>query len=371
MDVKDFVEVRTIQEARLGNSALLREIDRRFGKTISAKTVGRMRTKLHFDYRRPSHVQSLTESHKIDGLVFREAMLEWDDEMLESIYSSDESRVVLGTDNHWVSYRKGEDNPSANVETLRSPGGLVVFGVIGLGYKSRLLVVDGTINTDRYIANCQDLGFIDELDSLRGPLRWIYQQDGASCHVSSKALDWLEESCDVLQSWPAHSPDLSPIELCWAILKQGVSVLNPKTLDQLRDVLTKVWTAIPLNSIDQLLRSFRSRLIICRDREGESISDDLWMISDRACLAEFENQHWRPRREWSSVEDERIVELHLLIGANGDAIGRSHEVRTQESMAFVAQKAGERKIDDRKRQLAMRIAAREHYPWLRAGRMGF
>jgi hypothetical protein len=40
------------------------------------------------------------------------------------------------------------------------------------------------------------------------------------------------------------------------------------------------------------------------------------MISDRACLAEFENQHWHPRREWSSVEDERIAELHLLMGAD-------------------------------------------------------
>jgi hypothetical protein len=40
----------------------------------------------------------------------------------------------------------------------------MVFAMIGLGYKSNLLIVDGSIDSDQYVQNLEDLGFIKELD---------------------------------------------------------------------------------------------------------------------------------------------------------------------------------------------------------------
>jgi hypothetical protein len=62
-------------------------------------------------------------------------MLQYEDQMLESICFSDESRVVLGHDNRWIWYRNGENNPSAKIATTKFPLGLMVFVVIGIGYK--------------------------------------------------------------------------------------------------------------------------------------------------------------------------------------------------------------------------------------------
>jgi hypothetical protein len=60
----------------------------------------------------------------------------------------------------------------------------MVFAVIGVGYKSDLLMVEGSIDTDRYIQNLDLLGFMSALDQKYRPLCWIFQQDGVPTHTS-------------------------------------------------------------------------------------------------------------------------------------------------------------------------------------------
>jgi hypothetical protein len=119
---------------------------------------------------------------------------------------------VRGNDTRWIWYRRGEDNASAAVQSVKFPASSMVFAVIGVHYKSRLLVIEGPINTGKYIENCSELGFIEELDSIHG----------------------LEESCEVLQQWPPNSPDLSPIEMIRSIMKNWIFVLKSQTLDELK-----------------------------------------------------------------------------------------------------------------------------------------
>jgi transposase len=42
----------------------------------------------------------------------------------------------------------------------------------------------------------------------------------------------------VLAGWPPNLPDLSRIELYWAILKKAVIFLMPTTMEQLKGVVT-------------------------------------------------------------------------------------------------------------------------------------
>jgi hypothetical protein len=74
----------------------------------------------------------------------------------------------------------------------------MIFGVIGPNYKSKLIVVEGTINTEKYIQSLTGLGTFEELDRLHGALNWIFQQDGAPRHTSQMLVDWIEENCDLL-----------------------------------------------------------------------------------------------------------------------------------------------------------------------------
>jgi hypothetical protein len=89
----------------------------------------------------------------------------------------------------------------------------MVFAVIGIGFKSDLLLAEVGIDTDWYIRNFDHLGFIEASDAKYGPFGWIFQQAVGPAQTSQEALDWLEESADIIVDWPANSLDLSPIEL--------------------------------------------------------------------------------------------------------------------------------------------------------------
>jgi hypothetical protein len=132
---------------------------------------------------------------------------------LSLIHFSDESRFVLGDNKQWVWYRCGEENPSATRPTRKFPPSVMIFGVIGLGSKTKLLFIEGTVDTAKYVENLARLDFMEELDEKYGVLNWIFQQDGAPCHTTQEVIDWMEENCDLLSMGPANSPDLNPIEL--------------------------------------------------------------------------------------------------------------------------------------------------------------
>jgi hypothetical protein len=137
----------------------------------------------------------LTAGHTADCTAFCAKMLSMR-EGSRTIHFSDESRIVLGDDRGWIWYWPGEDNPEASIALRKIPRSLVVFGVIGIGFKSDFVVLEGNIDTDQCLRNIDRLGFIEALDQKHRPFGWIFQQDGALCHASQDALDWLEESVD-------------------------------------------------------------------------------------------------------------------------------------------------------------------------------
>jgi hypothetical protein len=105
----------------------------------------------------------------------------------------------------------------------------MVFAVIGPEYKSQFLLADGTVDTDKYIENLDELHFIKDLDERQPLLQWIFRQDGAAYHTSEKPLEWLEGNWSIIADWQANFPDLSPIELLWAMLKRIVQNRDRKT----------------------------------------------------------------------------------------------------------------------------------------------
>jgi len=52
-----------------------------------------------------------------------------------------------------------------------------------------------------------------------------FQQDNAKIHRSISTTEWiLSHGIEVLENWPAHSPDLNPI---WALLKSKLKAQYP------------------------------------------------------------------------------------------------------------------------------------------------
>jgi hypothetical protein len=117
--------------------------------------------------------------------------------VLSLIHFSGESRVVLGDDKGRASYGAGEDNPEALISSIKYLPSLVVFAIIGVGFKSDLLLVEGTINADRDIQTLCELSFMNAFDRKFRPFGWILQQDEASSHKARVIMKWskLRKDC--------------------------------------------------------------------------------------------------------------------------------------------------------------------------------
>jgi len=90
----------------------------------------------------------------------------------------------------------------------------------------------------------------------------IFQQDGASSHTA-KATRWYLASKHVKQlAWPAKSPDMSPIENLWSILKDRIWAREPipHTLDQIYTAACEEWDNITDEDLDKLYNSMPRRI---------------------------------------------------------------------------------------------------------------
>jgi transposase len=319
--ILDFIDIRTLQAASLPSTRLGMEVKERFGVQLAKSTIVTARNKMGFHFQPPRHSQVLEPRHKEERREFCDRQLS-QPQYLPTIHFSDESRFVLGDDKRWIWYRRGEENDSAFHHKQKFPPALMIFAVIGVDYKSRLLFVHGNINADKYIENLEALGFIEELDQKHGPLEWIFQQDGAPCHTAQIAIDWIEESCDLLAGWPANSPDLNPIEMLWAILKEMVARLNPGSIEELQSVLLSCWNDIKQEMIDRLVLSFERRLRLCQQLEGESIGPFLNLFGQQD--AEELMRAWdQPETKWTIEEDRLLIAFVRKYGRSWSIVSKS------------------------------------------------
>lgn len=293
----EFVRIRTIQDCETTNLQIANEILRNYNIKISEMSIATLRRELKFNFSPPRHEQKLTPEHIRRRMDFCQKML-GQINVLSKIAFSDESRFVLGSDKKWRWLRRGEEQDGSTVANVKFPQAIMVFGVIGVGYKSKLLIVDSTINTERYIQNCEDVNFISELNALHGTMGWIFMQDGATCHTAEASMDYLEGSCDVIADWPANSPDLNPIEMLWSIMKKRVENRTALTKDELKAIVTEVWEEISQDLIDRLCLSFEYRLRLTIGMNGESISRDLNLTDDyKNYISTVNIEPWTPMED--------------------------------------------------------------------------
>ncbi|UYV72776.1 Transposase [Cordylochernes scorpioides] len=133
------------------------------------------------------------------------------------------------------------------------------WGAIAYDSRSPLLRIQGTMTAQRYV---DDVLRPVTLPYLQGVPNALYQQDNARPHtarISQQALQDVQ-----MLPWPPYSPDLSPIEHVWDIIGRRLHALpQPRSEDELWQMVEREWRAIPQDAIRTLIDSLPRRVAAC------------------------------------------------------------------------------------------------------------
>ncbi len=137
-----------------------------------------------------------------------------------------------------------------------------LWGCIHAYGMGSLHVLEGTMNAERYIK---------VLEQHMLPSRWcVFQQDNAKPHTAAITTAWLRSRRVQVLNWPAYSPDPSPIENTWCIIKLKMCQRRPQTLQQLETYIRQEWDQIPTPKLQKLITSMPRCLQTVLKRRGDA-----------------------------------------------------------------------------------------------------
>jgi hypothetical protein len=102
---------------------------------------------------------------------------------------------------------------------------------------------------------------------------YYFQQDGATPHTANLVQEWLsskfsDQFIDKNQ-WPPRSPDLNPCDyFLWGYLKSVVYNPLPKTLDDLKENISREINKINNNILNSTFFNFRKRCKLVIEAKG-------------------------------------------------------------------------------------------------------
>ncbi|UYV84264.1 hypothetical protein LAZ67_X001696 [Cordylochernes scorpioides] len=243
-------------------TAILQHVQDTLDHSISTRTISRRLVANGLHKCRSLRRLPLTPPNRRQRLEWCRARSTWMTEWHRVVFS-DESGFCLSSDSRRVRVwrRRGErSNPAAIVERpIVRQRGIMVWGAIAYDSRSPLLRIQGTMTAQRYV---DDVLRPVTLPYLQGVPNALYQQDNARPHtarISQQALQDVQ-----MLPWPPYSPDLSPMEHVWDIIGRRLHALpQPRSEDELWQMVEREWRAIPQDAIRTLIDSLPRRVAAC------------------------------------------------------------------------------------------------------------
>ncbi len=195
-----------------------------------------------------------------DGPSHSGNVILWSDESVFQVFFGRNGRRVLRT-------KEEKDHPDCYQQQVQKPGSVMVWGCVSALGKGNLHFCDGTINAETYIEILEHNMLPSRRHLFQGR-PCIFQQDNAKPHSAHITKSWLRRKRVRVLDWPACSPDLSPIENVWCILKRKMRQRRPRTVAHLKTCLQEEWDKITPETLHHLVSSVPKRLLSVVKRNG-------------------------------------------------------------------------------------------------------
>ena len=234
--------------------------------TVSKDTIRRAAMEEGLVYRRRKKKPLLTDAHKQARLRFARRRrprglwdrVMWSDEASFALYSL--------TKGEWV--EAGEE--PAPHETVKWPPRIRVWAAISSRGKTSLVRIPKKMNAVNFEQLLMEELVPSMCDAINGgPNDFVFMQDGDGCHTAKRVRNRLEkEGIEQLLPWPAHSPDLNPIENAWSIVERHLETVNPTTDRGLWAAMKDAWEKIDDDQLLRLCGNLPDRLRAVKDAQG-------------------------------------------------------------------------------------------------------
>ena len=240
----------------------------RRGCRISHMTVSRSLCKeFNMKSYKPAKKPRLIAAMKAKGLKFANNHRHWIAEQWEKVLFSDES-----TFQQFVVRKRHVRRPTGKrfderytIPTVKHhPSQMSKNSVAALSF----LPPGTTINGPKYVQM-----FSEKLKlHLQVHNCQIFMQDGAPCHRSKVAKNFVDRNNIDLLEWPGNSPDLNPIENSWTNIKNKVSEKQPLSGAELVKAIKEAWLKeISKDYCQSLIESMPRRIkVVIKNREGHT-----------------------------------------------------------------------------------------------------
>lgn len=147
-------------------------------------------------------------------------------------------------------------------QTVKHPPSLMIWSCISSEGPGPIYFVRGTMKQDQYkeVLEGTLMPYIRNLPYAHS--EYMFMQDGAPCHTARSINNYFDNTNLCVLPWPGNSPDLNPIENCWALLKSKVYSRPNTTVDMLKKNIIDIWTTDPdiLATIKKCIDSMPTRI---------------------------------------------------------------------------------------------------------------
>lgn len=242
----------------------------RFHIEVSTRTIRRYLQRCGYRVYKAKRKPFLSTLNKGNRLRWARMYRGWTFRQWNRVLWTDESifNVVYGKIRKTVICRKEEQNEAkCYARRVQKPASVMVWGCMTASGVGPLHVCEGIVNAHAYTRILER-----HLPTVRRHLfhrrRLIFQHDNARPHTARLTREWLTRHHVRTLPWPPSSPDLSPIENVWRVLKRRVQQRGPTTVAALIACLQEEWHRIDVEYLERLVRSMPRRIATVIRRRG-------------------------------------------------------------------------------------------------------